>query len=40
MGIDASRLEVQAFGESMPIDDVDVRMGRLKSRRVVFGAKQ
>ncbi|MGB1449360.1 MAG: OmpA family protein [Flavobacteriaceae bacterium] len=40
MGIDASRLEVQAFGESMPIDDEDVRTARLKSRRVVFSAKQ
>lgn len=40
MGIDSERLEVQAFGESMPIEDENQKISRVKSRRVVFKAKQ
>ncbi len=36
MGIDPSRLEVEAFGESMIIQDKNKRISRVKSRRVVF----
>ncbi len=40
MGIDPSRLEVEAYGETMPIDNPNDRIARIKSRRVVFSAKQ
>ncbi len=40
MGILSERLEVQAFGASMPVEDKNVYRSRVKSRRVVFRAKQ
>ena len=40
MGVNPARLEVQAFGETRPIIDVDKYISRRKSRRVVFSAKQ
>lgn len=38
MGVNPNRLEVQALGESRPIKDVNERISRRKSRRVVFSA--
>ena len=39
LGIDSSRLEVEAYGESKPKGDNTTPMGRANSRRVEFTAK-
>lgn len=40
LGVDAARLEVEAFGENMPVGDNSTREGRAQSRRVEFKSKK
>ena len=40
LGVDAARLEVEAFGEKMPVGDNSTKEGRAKSRRVEFKSKK
>ena len=39
LGVDSSRLEVEAYGETKPIGDNSTSVGRANSRRVEFTAK-
>ena len=39
LGIDSSRLEVEAYGETMPKGDNSTSVGRANSRRVEFRGK-
>ena len=40
LGVNAARLEVEAFGENMPVGDNSTREGRAQSRRVEFKSKK
>ena len=39
LGVDSSRLEVEAYGETKPKGDNSTSVGRANSRRVEFTAK-